>query len=126
VSHHDDVQAETPLLIDPAAPDIASRIGFRVEYAFAIDGNASGVATIEVFGLNREELVEVRRDRLREFEQWKEFNDLLAQEIRRVEAADKLLAAELRERYERSLALLKELIRDEAEYAMMMRAAFAE
>jgi hypothetical protein len=56
----------------------------------------------------------------------KELNDLLERAIRRAEAAGELPPTEWREALERSRALLDELIRDEAEYAMMMQSALAE
>ena len=61
-SHHDDIESEEPLLINPAIEDPASFLEFDEEYVRAIDGNPRGKATIEILGLNREEIVEKRRD----------------------------------------------------------------
>jgi uncharacterized protein (TIGR02646 family) len=63
-AHTHRLNKERPLLIDPGKQDPADYVGFREEYAYAIGGCAEGTATIEILGLNREELVEVRRDRL--------------------------------------------------------------
>jgi uncharacterized protein (TIGR02646 family) len=63
-SHKYDLSKEEPLLIDPSRTSPATYIGFRGEYAHAVGGCREGDTTIEVLGLNREELVEARRDRL--------------------------------------------------------------
>lgn len=64
-SHHDSVEAEKPRLIDPSEEKTEELIGFREEYAFPIRNSTRARATIEVLGLNREELAEDRRTRLR-------------------------------------------------------------
>ena len=63
-SHRDDLAQEEPLLINPAEDDPEQYLSFRQEAAYAIDGNLRGKATIEVLGLNREWLIERRRERL--------------------------------------------------------------
>lgn len=65
-SHHDDVAGETPLFIHPVLDNPTEFIGFREEYAFSIDDNVRGTATISGLATNREELVEMRRDRFRD------------------------------------------------------------
>ncbi len=67
-SHHDDPSREEPLLVDPGgSDDPGAFIGFREEYPFAIGGNPKGTATIEMLGLDREELAEARRDAFKPF-----------------------------------------------------------
>jgi uncharacterized protein (TIGR02646 family) len=66
--HKRDISKEKPLLIDPAAQDPAVYIEFRGEYAFAVKQCREGVTTIDVLGLNREELAEVRRKRLQDLQ----------------------------------------------------------
>jgi uncharacterized protein (TIGR02646 family) len=68
-SHHQAIDKEVPLLVDPGVLDPTSFVGFREEYAFAIDDSAEGATTIDVLGLNREELAEIRRDRLESVKQ---------------------------------------------------------
>ncbi|HTU92088.1 MAG TPA: hypothetical protein VMF69_18535, partial [Gemmataceae bacterium] len=63
--HHHDISAEKPLLVDPAAVDPSLFVTFRNEYARPLKRNPIGRRTIAVLGLNRKELIEVRRDRLR-------------------------------------------------------------
>jgi uncharacterized protein (TIGR02646 family) len=63
-SHRHNLANEEPLLIDPAARTPEEHIGFRRENAFAKNGSVEGATTIEVLGLNRDELIERRRDRL--------------------------------------------------------------
>jgi uncharacterized protein (TIGR02646 family) len=60
-----DISTEDPLFINPSERDPADYIGFREEYACAIDGNLYGATTIDALGLNaRENIVADRRDRL--------------------------------------------------------------
>lgn len=61
-SHHDNIQDEDPLFIHPVDNDPEEYIGFRDEYAYAIDGNNRGEKTIQALGLDRDELDEMRRD----------------------------------------------------------------
>ncbi|MDI1279186.1 hypothetical protein [Methylobacter sp.] len=60
-SHHEDIAAEQPLLINPALVNLQDHIGFRSEIPYAIDGNHYGKTTIAVLGLDRESLNEERR-----------------------------------------------------------------
>jgi len=64
ISHRDDLSREEPLLIDPEGDDPEEHIGFRKEYAYPISGSPKARTTIQALGLNREELVERRRDRM--------------------------------------------------------------
>lgn len=63
-SHLDDLSEEKPLFINPADDDPERHIAFRGEYLFALRGNQRGATTIQFLDLNREALVEKRRDRL--------------------------------------------------------------
>lgn len=80
-SHHDDIKNEKPLFIDPAAIDPTDHIGFRSEYVYAIDDSELGRTTIKLLKLNREELVEQRREHLSSIRQLKVVRHLLAQLI---------------------------------------------
>ena len=62
-----DIPNESPLLINPYTEDPADFIEFRQEKVFAKNNNAKGNKTIEVLGLNRKDLVELRRRRLKDF-----------------------------------------------------------
>ena len=66
-SHLDDLAAEQPMLIHPADEEPSAFIGFREEMAFPIDDDPRARITIEVLGLNREELAEFRLDHLAPF-----------------------------------------------------------
>ena len=61
-SHDDDIQLEVPKFVNPSAEEPSDYIGFRKEYAITIDGNDYGTTTIESLGLNRTDLVELRRE----------------------------------------------------------------
>lgn len=110
-----DLGAEGPLLIDPATQDPNAFLGFRGEVAFAVDGSDEGRTTIEVLGLNRDDLLESRAGVLRTLK-------LLAR------ARDRLLARgdDLDARDRADLEALEEGLRSAeaapAEYAAMARA----
>lgn len=114
-THRHSIANEEPLLIDPSAKDPADYIGFREEYAYAIDECAEGACTIEVLGLNREALVEQRRDRLENLKALTLLRQLLeariAEEPSR-EMVDRLNAVE---------AILAESIAPSGEYSAMAR-----
>jgi hypothetical protein len=80
-SHRHDLAKEGPLLVDPSTQDPALYLGFREEYAYAVGGCREGEATIDVFGLNREELVEIRRDRLARLRDLVLLRDLLREKV---------------------------------------------
>ena len=61
-NHHDDVDAEQPLFIDPAQEDPRQHIRFRGAAVFSI--TVRGKETIEGVGLRRHALVEARREKL--------------------------------------------------------------
>jgi uncharacterized protein (TIGR02646 family) len=63
-SHHDDIENERPFFIHPVEEDPQEFLDFNEEYVRAIGGNDRGKATIDALGLNREPIVERRRDAL--------------------------------------------------------------
>jgi uncharacterized protein (TIGR02646 family) len=113
-SHHADPADEKPLLIDPGREEPERNLGFRAEIAYPVDDSAKGQTTIDVLGLNRPELTEVRRDRLRTFR-------LLLRTLR--EWREQEPTPLIRSQIERLEAELEKWIQDGAEYAAMMRAA---
>ena len=63
-SHRDEIEDEEPVFLHPGREDPEEHIGFRGEVAFAKDNSSRGQRTIEALQLNREVLVEKRRDDL--------------------------------------------------------------
>lgn len=63
-THLDDLNAEQPYFVSPADDDPARFISFRQEVAHPLRDSTRGSATIKALGLNREKLLEARRDRL--------------------------------------------------------------
>ena len=61
-SHHDDLNAERPLFVDPATEDPRPHIRFRG--AAVVAATRCGQATIEGMGLGRSDLEEARMERL--------------------------------------------------------------
>jgi uncharacterized protein (TIGR02646 family) len=113
-THRDSIAAEEPLFIDPAgAVDPETLISFHEEVAFSVDDNEAGRETIQALGLNREALIERRRDRY----QWIRH---LHQMVHRLSPADR---AEIQAEVAEAEAFLRRCLRDDAEYAAMARAA---
>jgi uncharacterized protein (TIGR02646 family) len=63
-SHTAKLEKEKPLLLHPCRNNPSDFIEFKDEYARPVKKCREGVATIELMGLNRKELVEKRRERL--------------------------------------------------------------
>ncbi len=120
-SHHEDVIAEGPLFLDPVADDPTEHIGFRQEYAFAIDDSERGGTTIGSLGLNRSELEEHRRGKLQKL-------DLIYRTARLFEAREGDPERPLDENEEALLrdsrAQLVAARQHTAEYSAMVCAAF--
>jgi uncharacterized protein (TIGR02646 family) len=106
-SHLDDLAAEQPMLIHPADEEPSALIGFREEMAFPIDDDPRGRTTIEVLGLNRDELAEFRLDHLKPFRLLRQALPLLP--------ADSAEAQEIQ-------ALFEQAVLPRAQYSSMIRA----
>jgi uncharacterized protein (TIGR02646 family) len=119
LSHTHSTEDERPLLIDPAADNPGKDLAFRQEYAYPVRASRKGRTTIAVFGLNREELVEVRRDRLQKLK-------LLRDARNRLLETAKPLSDEAKKFTEEIGAFLKDAVRAAAEYAAMNRALLRE
>ncbi len=104
--HHDSVEDETPVFIDPAGEDPADHIRFRrAEVEHLTD---SGLGTIEGFGLRRSALEDARAERLA----WVEGIFLLISKLDgRAPPAD----------IDHARSLLDEASRPEAEFSAMTR-----
>lgn len=110
-SHLDDLAAEEPLLLHPADDEPTVFIGYREEAAFPIDDHPRARATIEVVGLNREELAEFRLDHLAPFRLLRRVLPLLP--------ADSDEAREIR-------SLFEQAVLPRAQYTGMMRALLSD
>ena len=77
-NHNQRITKESPLFIDCGKENPEDFIGFRAEYAYAIDGNPRGKITIDYLGLNSEDLIEARRQRLSDL---RELNKILVSAI---------------------------------------------
>lgn len=103
-SHTHKLSKEEPMLVDPSAREPSRYIGFRQEYAFAVGGCREGECTIAILGLNREALVEYRRDRLQRLRDLTQLRDLLREKVatapmpelsRRLHAVEETLQASI-------------------------------
>jgi hypothetical protein len=117
-SHHDKLSGERPLLINPGITVPASHVGFREEIAFPVRGSRQGQATIDVLGLNREEMVEARLNHLRIVQTLRTTCLLVRQHLERG-----VMSSSLREHLAECEARLESCTQDRAEYAAMTRAA---
>ncbi len=118
-SHHDDIAAEAPLLLDPGMTDPAAHISFRKEIPYAVEDNDVGRTTIAVFGLDREELNRERRELLELFRTLHEITqmDTTQMDMTRVDIPRLAQAAETARHQ------LARAQQDSAPYAAAMRAA---
>lgn len=107
----DEVTNEKPLFLDPSAEDPSLHIQFREEFPYAVNGSKRGQETIQALGLDRAELVERRRDRLKKLRYLRE---AAGQLHRKRSAQDKELAQKID-------AELRKSVADDAEYAAMAR-----
>jgi uncharacterized protein (TIGR02646 family) len=120
-SHHDDVADEAPLFIHPSDDDPREFIGFREEIIYAIDGNDRGTVTIRELGLDRDDLNEMRRERLM----------AAMRSLRIVDALKRLLeqsgtlAPELEGLLEENAAAIEEYLAPHAEYSLMLQDALS-
>ena len=119
-SHHQEIVAEKPLLVDPAAVDPSQFVTFRNEYAYSVNGSRIGRTTISVLGLNRKELLEVRRDRFRTLRVFLQVHAHLEQHIAKPGATpeDRAQLSAIR-------AELDALVEDAVQFAGMARAVCA-
>lgn len=109
-THRDDIAAESPLLINPAELDPKEHIGFREEIPYAIRNSQYGKKTIEILALDREDLNESRRTRLK----------LLKQLFDLVRLADlRPNDQEFQAEANKARKLLEHFILPEAEYSAM-------
>lgn len=119
-----DTSAEDPLFINPAERDPADYIGFREEYAYAINGNQYGTKTLEALGLNtRENIVADRRDYYHTIRTLRRtvqsLEKALTPELLRFE--DKALVDEIRAVLMESLQHLHALTAPDAPFTAMVR-----
>lgn len=116
-THEDDVTQEQPLFVHPVKQDPEQVIGFRKEIAFAVNGNASGKATIKALGLNRNPIAEDRRDLLSKLIYLRRVVDQEAKLSEDEEGKQVVLDAK---------EFLAHAVTDAGEYAAMARAAAKE
>jgi len=122
-SHHHRIDDEKPLLIDCGAEDPETLIGFREEYAFAIDGNIRGNKTITILQINRQELVEARRTHLKSIEYLKRAIDFLSDRILQAVNSANSALDDLQADLKRYRSELDAFTRDESAYSSMARSA---
>ena len=119
-SHHEDIVLEKPLLLNPATHEPAHFLSFRRETVYPINKNPVAQTTIEILGLNREELIERRRLHLRSI--------LWLAELRRTYAerlTTDAVHSNLQAQFEQLNRDWESLTHDTAEYSAMARAACA-
>ncbi len=120
-SHHDPIKIEQPLFVNPALEDPEGVLEFcdgsDGHLLRAIGGNLRGELMIEALGLNREELVEIRRDALSQIEVLVECRELIARK------ATENPSRELKKKLAKIDRQLKRCVSDSAQFAAMIRAA---
>jgi uncharacterized protein (TIGR02646 family) len=121
-SHHDKVESEAPLLIHPQKDDPQEHIGFREEIAYPIGNSPRGRASIEVLGLNHEEIVESRRNRFALLLGLKKLRNALVQEINQQIETSGTASSALAEQLIKIDELFTQALDMSAEYSSMAKA----
>jgi uncharacterized protein (TIGR02646 family) len=116
-THHDELSREQPLLINPATTDPGKHIEFQREVAVPVHRSRKGQATIDVAGLNREELREMRFKRLEEIEAFLNVRRLLTALLARPDPPPE--TAQTSAEVSR---ILEEACREDAPFSAMVRA----
>lgn len=115
-SHHDDVSAEQPALINPATEDPSQFITFRGEIPCSIGGGRRGKETIRLLGLDRPKLNDDRMEKLEVLLYLRKVVDMAE-----ANPKNQVLQSLLRE----ARSFLASAVQDTSEYAAMARAALA-
>lgn len=115
-NHKDTLGRETPLLVDPSNEDPSQSIGFRAEVAYGLDRAGRGERTLRALGLNRIELVESRRDYLKDLQAFRQIVSLAEAKPDNAPLQQAAQAAEQR---------LMRAVQDSAAYAGMARSMMA-
>lgn len=115
-NHHDDIENETPLLINPTEKDPEQYISFCEEFPFSINNNEEGKTTIDVLGLKRDELNKQRFERL---EYFKSLLDI-------IELAKEINTDSAKRKADNAFYKIYELINPQAEYSAMIKAALSK
>jgi uncharacterized protein (TIGR02646 family) len=123
-SHHDDPSREEPLFLNPEE-DPSRHIRFRNEYAEPVRRSRRGRITIDALGLNREELVTQRLNRLLFVRALQKSRKCLWRRMRLSEARGEPIPAEDRACIAEVDDRLAEVVANDAEYAAMVPAALA-
>lgn len=114
ISHHHDINLEQPLFIDPGKEDPEKIIGFRGEFAYAIEGNLKGQTTIESLKLNERSLPESRLEQLQRLQVLQQAVFLAAKQPKNTELQE--LAKEAKK-------VLEKAIRDDDQFTSASRCA---
>lgn len=113
-NHNQRITKESPLFIDCGKENPEEFIGFRAEYAYAINENPRGQITIDYLDLNSDDPIESRRQRLNIL---RELNKVLLSATEHPQDQEiQKLANELK-------VTLKEYLLDSAEFAAAARCA---
>ncbi|MDX2248052.1 MAG: hypothetical protein SF052_14800 [Bacteroidia bacterium] len=118
--------AEERLLVDSIEDDPEQHISFRQEIPYGLD--EKGKTSINIYGLNRENLNEERREYLKKFELASSFYELSQAKKDQIRALfpSKLSDSELETMLTENKQFVKNAFSDAAPYAGMIRANFVD
>lgn len=120
LSHHQRIEDEEPLFINPAKEDPAEHIGFREDVVFAVNGSTRGTQTIAALGLNsRRNLREERMEYLANVR-------AIYQAVRLFEANSNARTLEEQEWLQWADNFLDGVLRDTAKFVAMSRATYPQ
>jgi hypothetical protein len=113
-NHYDNINEETPLLINPTVQNPEKYISFNEYVPFSIDNNPYGITTIKILNLTRTDLEEERKKILNEFN---------AQLFIVKKAANKIEDNDWQELAEEAKQLINKMALPKAKYSAMIKAA---
>lgn len=116
-NHSNDITSEIPLLINPSEQNPKDYIKFNRSFIYALDDNPYGKATIELLSLNREDLEEARRAKLKTFKQ---------QLVLIKAAATYTDDYDLQKASREAQQMIQEMALPQAEYSAMIKAALSK
>lgn len=114
--HHDSINDEQPLFINPGTENPEQLIGFRGEIAYAIDGHRKGQTTLDALKLNQRSLPEARLQRL-------QLLKTLWQIIQLAQSEERLGDAEFQKEAKKAKDFLEKAFQDSAEFSAASRKA---
>ncbi|NES97910.1 MAG: hypothetical protein F6K32_22405, partial [Desertifilum sp. SIO1I2] len=116
VNHRHKIKDEQPLFIDPGKEDPKDFLGFRGEFAYAIEESSKGQTTIDYLNLNERSLPEARLHHLQKLK-------AICQLLKIAESQKMSLPPEFQKLVEEAKDFLKKVLQDDEAFTAASRCA---